>query len=169
MLFDPHSFVVRERLVPVSLPRSDERLAGLVVALVLLGCVAVLLAVLQPYALLFVLPSLYAWLWLPLRARMWARVGLLATGLVAPLVGLSLLARQVGLGLVDTVLYVAGMITIGYISWVSVALGLAWLAAAGQLTALVAGRYSPYAGGAEPPPGGRLRTALGSILRASPR
>jgi hypothetical protein len=161
--------VGRRRLVAARRPTPEERLAGYAVSLGWLAVVSIVIGLVKPYALVFVLPSLYAWLWLPLRARMWARVGLLATGLVAPLVGLSLLARQVGLGLVDTVLYVAGLITIGYISWVSVALGLAWLAAAGQLTALVAGRYSPYAGGAEPPPGGRLRTALGSILRASPR
>ena len=66
----------------------DERLAGLVVALAVLGAVAVGLAVFQPYALVFVLPSLYAWLWLPLEGRFTARV-ILLLGFAGPVFGSS--------------------------------------------------------------------------------
>ena len=64
----------------------------------------------------------------------------------------------------DTVLYVLGLATVGYISLGSVLLALAWAAAAGQLGALAFGRYAPYAGGAEPPPAGLVRTAIGSLF-----
>ena len=40
----------------------------------------------------FVLPSLYAWVWLPLRQRFWSRIGVYLAGLLGPVVGL-LLAR----------------------------------------------------------------------------
>ena len=46
----------------------------------------------------------------------------------------------------------------------SVLLALAWAAAAGQLGALAFGRYAPYAGGAEPPPAGLVRNAIGSLF-----
>ncbi len=76
--------VVRRRLAPTSPPASDERLVGLIVALTTLVVVAVGLAVLQPYALVFVLTSLYAWLWLPLESRLTTRVAFFVAGLVGP-------------------------------------------------------------------------------------
>jgi hypothetical protein len=156
--------VVRRRLAYSIRATAEERLAGYSVALAWLAVVAFVIGVVKPYALVFVLPSLYAWLWLPLRTRVWARTALFATGLVGPVAGLVILSSQLGLGLVDTVLYVLGLATVGYISVGSVVLALAWAAAAGQLGALAFGRYAPYAGGAEPPPAGLVRTALGSVL-----
>jgi Peptidase family M28 len=159
--------VVRRRLAYSERTTAEERLAGYSVALAWLAVVAFVIGVVKPYALAFVLPSLYAWLWLPLRTRVWARAALFAAGLAGPLAGLVILSSQLDLGLVDTALYVLGLATVGYISVGSVLLALAWAAAAGQLGALAFGRYAPYAGGAEPPPAGLVRTALGSLLLRS--
>ena len=154
----------RRRLVFRGRATAEERLAGYAIALAWLAIVAVVIGVVKPYALVFVLPSLYAWLWLPLRSRIWARAVLFAAGLLGPVVGLILLGSQLGLGLVETVLYLMGLASVGYVSWTSVLLALAWATAAGQLGALAFGRYAPYAGGAEPPPAGVLRSTLGSLV-----
>jgi len=155
--------VVRRPLVPRTPASPEERLAGFAVALALLGVVAVGLAFLQPYALVFVLPSLYAWLWLPLEGRRGWRVTLFAAGLAGPLLGLVLLGHELGLSLVDAALYVVSLITVGYLPVVSALLGLAWTAVAAQIGALALGRYAPYSGGAEPPPAGPFRRALARV------
>jgi hypothetical protein len=136
--------VLRRQLVPSTPAAPDERLAGFVVALVVLGAVAVGLAFLQPYALVFVLPSLYAWLWLPLEGRFPARAALFLAGLTGPVLGLALLGRELGLSPLDAVLYVLGLFTVGYLPLASALLGLAWAAAATQVGALTFGRYAPY-------------------------
>ena len=61
-------------------------LAGYAVALLALGAVAVATALISPYGLLFVVPSLYAWLWLPQVERRsgWARDVLYGIGLAGP-------------------------------------------------------------------------------------
>jgi hypothetical protein len=155
--------VMRRQLVPVTPPAPDERLAGFVVALAVLGGVAVGLAVFQPYALVFVLPSLYAWLWLPLEGRFAARVALLLVGLAGPVFALVALGRELGLSVPDAVLYVVGLFTVGYLPLGSALLGLTWAAAATQIMALALGRYAPYAGGAETPPAGPLRRSLARL------
>jgi hypothetical protein len=155
--------VMRRQLVPVARPAPDERLAGFVVALALLGVVAVGLAVFRPYALVFVLPSLYAWLWLPLEGRLAARVALLLAGLAGPVFGLVALERELGLSIVDAALYVVGLFTVGYLPLGAALLGLAWAAAATQIAALALGRYAPYAGGIEAPPAGLLRRSVARL------
>ncbi len=152
--------VARRRLAPSAPPAPDERLAGLIVALMTLGIVAVGLALLQPYALVFVLTSLYAWLCLPLETRLAARTAIFGVGLVGPLAAVLLLARQLDISVVDAALYVVGLFTVGYLPLVSAVLGVAWAAAATQVGALALGRYGPYAGGAEPPPPGPIRRTL---------
>ncbi len=155
--------VIRRPIVPVATAAPEERLAGFVVALALLGLVAVGLAVFQPYALVFVLPSLYAWLWLPLEARFAVRVGLLVAGLLGPVVGLVLLGRELGLSVLDAALYVVGLFTVGYLPLGAALLGVAWVAAATQIVALALGRYAPYAGGVERPPAGRVRRSFARL------
>jgi Peptidase family M28 len=157
----------RRRLAAVVRPSPEERLAGYTAALSLLALVSILIALVKPFALVFVLSSLYAWLWLPLGTRIWPRMAIYLAGLLGPAVGLLLLARELGLGLLDTVLYVVGLTTVGYVSLTSVVLTLIWMTAAAQLAALAFGRYAPYAGGAEPPPPGLIRQALSA--RARPR
>ena len=152
--------VTRRRLVPRRRTTPEERLAGYAIALAWLAVLAVVIGLVKPYALVFVLPSLYAWIWLPLRTRAWARVTLFGVGLLGPLLGLAIMASEVGLSLAHTSLYLAGLSTIGYISWTSVLFALAWVAGAVQLGALALGRYAPYADGAEPPPPGGVKSAI---------
>ena len=155
--------LARRRLVYSKRTTPVERLAGYAIALAWLAIVAIVIGLVKPYALVFVLPSLYAWLWLPLRTQLWARAGLFAAGLLGPVLGLVILASQLGLGLAETGLYLLGLGSVGYISWSSVLLALAWAAAGGQLAALAFGRYAPYAGGVEPPPPGIVRGLVGSL------
>jgi hypothetical protein len=159
--------LVRRRLALPGRTAPEERLAGYAVALAWLAVVAVVVGLVKPYALVFVLPSLYAWLWLPLRTRIWTRAALFVAGLLGPVLGLVILSSQLGLGLPDTALYLLGLATVGYIPIWSVLLALAWAAAAGQLGALAFGRYAPYAGGAEPPPAGVVRNAIEVLLPRS--
>jgi hypothetical protein len=161
--------VARRRLLPMARATPEERLAGYAVALSWLGWVALLIALTTPYALVFVLPSLYAWLWLPLRGAAWARVTLFATGLVGPLGALLVVAGQLGVSAPRAAFYVAGLATVGYVPLLSVLFILAWSAAAAQVAALAFGRYSPYAGGLEPPPAGLLRAAISRIAGRSRR
>jgi hypothetical protein len=148
------------RLAPTSPPTAGERLAGLAVALGAVGAVAIALALTKPYALVFVLPSLYAWLWLQLERRLWHRALLFVLGLAGPVVALFVLGHELGVSILGAALYAVGLATVGYLSLGSAHVFLVWAAAAAQVGALALGRYAPYAGGAEPPPPGPLRRAL---------
>jgi hypothetical protein len=151
--------VTRKRLAPTARPSPADRLAGLAVALALVCVVAIVLALAKPYALVFVLPSLYAWLWLPLEAHLVLRVGMFLLGLAGPLVGLVLLANELGVSWIAAALYAVGLVTVGYVSLGTAVVALVWAAAAAQIGALAFGRYGAYAGGADPPPPGAFRRA----------
>jgi hypothetical protein len=155
----------RRRLVAAAGVTPDERLAGYSVGLAWVGVVAVVLALTKPYALLFVLPSLYTWLWLPLRSRLWTRIVLYAAGFLGPIAGLAVLCLELRIGPLDGLLYVASLATVGYVSLGAVLVAVAWLATASQLGALALGRYAPYAGGVVPPPPGVVRGAVGRVAR----
>ena len=161
--------VGRRRLVPRHRPTAEARLAGFAVALALLGAVALVLAATRPYALCFCLPSLYAWLWMPLQGAPWKRLGLFLAGLAGPLLGLVVLAREIAIPLLEAPLYVIGLATVGYVPLGAVLLAAFWLAAAAQMAALAFGRYAPYADGVEPPPAGLLRQSIGRLLRVVAR
>lgn len=148
-----------------AVPSVGVRLSGHAVALTWLGVVAVSAAVVKPYALVFLLPSLYAWLWLPLQTRLAPAAGLYLVGLAGPALLLVALGVDLGLGPVDTLVYLAGLVTVGYVSIPAVLLAVAWLASASQLAALAFGRYAAYAGGVEPPPPGLVRGSVGAIAR----
>jgi len=118
------------------------------------------------FALIFLLPSLHAWLWLP-QVRYgpaWLRGAVLVAGLVGPALLLGSFAFRFDLGF-DAPWYVLELVAIGYVPLPSVAIGLAWLAAAGQLTAIAAGRYAPYPSARERPPRGPIRVLVGRMLR----
>lgn len=157
--------VHRRRIAPPFDTSPEERLAGHTAALVGLAAVAVVVALVQPYMLVFVLPSLYAWLLLPLAARPRARVSAFLAGLLAPAAALAVLADQLDLGPIDVLLYVLGLVTVGYVSSVTVVLWLAWAAVASQFGALAFGRYVPYLHGAEPASPGPVRGALRGLGR----
>ena len=99
-------------------------------------------ALISPYGLLFVVPSLYAWLWLPQvdRRSSWARDVLYGLGLTGPALAVVAIGTQLGLGL-DAPLYLVSLMTLGFIPWTTVLVLLAWAAIACQLGALAAGRY----------------------------
>ncbi len=158
-------FVARRRIAPPYAATPEERLAGYTTALATLAVVAFVVAIVTPYALLFVLPSLYAWIWLPVRTRFWPRAAIFLAGLVGPALGLVVLANEVGLGPAEAALFILGLVTVGYVSLTSALLCLAWGAVAGQLAALAFGRYVPYARGAEPPAPGPVRSGLGRVVR----
>jgi hypothetical protein len=159
----------RRRLVPASHPTAEDRLAGFAVALTWLAGVAFVVGLASPYALVFVLPSLYAWLWLPLQTALWTRIGLYVLGLAGPAGALLFLAHELDLSIPDTALYVMGLASLGYVSLFSVLLVLAWGASAAQLAALAFGRYAPYAGGLEPPPPGLVRNGVAELARRARR
>jgi hypothetical protein len=124
----------------------------------------------NPYALVFLLPALYAWLWLPQAAASpaWVRIALYVLGLTGPLLGLVSLARRTGLGL-DVVPYTLRLFTTGYASAIGVVLLLAAAAVAGQFAALAVGRYAPYPDARERPPRGPLRELVRRAVLARRR
>jgi hypothetical protein len=154
----------RRRLVPVRRSSPDERLAGLLVAVLLLCALSLGLVATRPYALVFVLPSLYAWPWIPTERPTWRGVALLLLGLLGPIVGMVALASDVGVTVARVPLYVAGLVTVGYVSVGSVLAAVVWLAVTAQVAAVALGRYAPYANGAEPPPPGAVRHAMARLV-----
>ena len=132
----------RRALVPVAPADADEVLAGYAVALLALGAVAVATAFVSPYGLVFVVPSLYAWLWLPQFEQRsgWLRDTLYGVGLAGPALAAVVIGTQLELGR-DTPLYLVSLMTLGFIPWTTILLLIAWAAVAAQLGALAAGRY----------------------------
>ena len=137
--------VARERLIPRRPTRPEETLAGHTVALLGLGLIALLVVATNPFSLVYLLPSLYAWLWLPQAhaSGQLARGALLVLGFAGPLMLLLSFSTRLGLGL-ETPWYLLSLVSVGYVPWIVVALAFAWLAVAAQLTALAVGRYAPY-------------------------
>jgi hypothetical protein len=145
--------------------RPEEELAGQTAALLVLGVVALLVVATNPFALIFVLPSLHAWLWLPQVRyhRLWVRAGVLSLGLVGPLLLLGSFAWRFDLG-TNAPWYLLRLIAVGYVPIPSLLIGLAWLAAAGQLAAVTAGRYAPYPSARERSPRGPIREVVRRLL-----
>jgi Peptidase family M28 len=137
--------VVRDRLLPRREVRIEEELAGHTAALLCLGAVSLLVVATNPFALIFVLPSLHAWLWLPnVRARPpWLRAGVVLAGFLGPALVLGSFAFRYGLGWHAPV-YLLELRALGYVPFSVVPITVAWLAGAAQLVALTTGRYAPY-------------------------
>ncbi|MGH3020030.1 MAG: M28 family peptidase [Gaiellaceae bacterium] len=137
--------VVRTRLAPTRSIARQEELGGHLAAMLVLALVALVVAAVNPYSLLFVLPSLHAWLWLPQvsdRGRL-AQVAVYAVGFVGPLVLLASFGLRYDMGL-DAVWYLTALVAVGYVPFPLVLAFLAWGAAAGQVGAVALGRYAPY-------------------------
>jgi hypothetical protein len=162
--------VARDRLLPRRPVHPEEELAGHTGALLALAVLALLVVATNPFALIFVLPSLHAWLWLPQvrRSRPWIRVLVLAAGFAGALLLVWSFAGRYGLGW-DTPWYIAWLFALGYAPAPAFVIGLGWAAAAGQLVALSAGRYAPYPSAAERPPRGPLREVVRQIVLAQRR
>jgi hypothetical protein len=153
--------VTRARLAPTRPVSATEDLAGTTAALLALGVVALLVVATNPFALIFLLPSLHAWLWLPhVRARpVWTRLAVLAAGFLGPLLLFASFAIRYHLGL-DTPWYLAELTAVGYVKLSAVVIAVGWLAAAGQMSALTVGRYAPYPDARERAPRGPIRETV---------
>lgn len=157
--------VARHRLVPRRRISPEEELAGHTAALLVLGLVGLLVVATNPFALIFVLPSLHAWLWLPQARghRPLVRGFVLLAGLAGPALLVGSLAVRFSLGF-DAPWYLAELLAIGYVPLPAFGISLAWAAAAGQLVALSSGRYAPYPGAGERPPRGPVRESVRRIV-----
>ena len=147
--------VARGRLAPATPPTAGERLTGLAVALGARSASSPSsLAVTKPYALVFVLPSLYAWLWLPLERRALApSVAVRPRSRRARRQRSSSSRHELGVSIAAAAVYTSsGSRPSATSRSARSLLLLVWAAAAAQVGALAFGRYAPYAGGAEPPP-----------------
>jgi hypothetical protein len=150
----------RDRLFPRRPVAGDEVLAGQVGALLALAVLSLLVVAMNPYSVLFLLPSLHAWIWLPqLRHRPPPlRALALVAGFGGPLLLVGSLALRLDLGL-DAPWYLAQLAAVGFIPFPALLVAAAWLAVAGQLASSVAGRYAPY-----PVAGERPRLGVGRRL-----
>ena len=126
----------------------DELLAGETVALLALGVVALLILATNPFALIFILPAVHAWLWLPQvrNGHASARVVVFVIGLAGPIVLLASFASRYGLGF-DAPWYLVELAAVGYVPVAVVAIALGWTACGAQLAAVSAGRYAPVSAG----------------------
>jgi hypothetical protein len=137
---------VRTHLVPRVRATPEQELAAYAVAFVALLLVCALTALVSPYGLVFVLPSLYAWLWLPQLRRSpgWVTDVVFGLGLIGPVLSLVVLAEQLDLG-IRTPVYAASLATTGVIPWASTLAFAAWGTIGTLVAAIAAGRYAPVA------------------------
>ncbi|MGZ4395252.1 MAG: M28 family peptidase [Gaiellaceae bacterium] len=162
--------VVRVRLAPRRRARPEEELAGHTGALLGLGVVALLAVATNPFTLIFLLPSLHAWLWIPQArsSKLAARLGVLAIGLIGPALLLGWFGLHYGLGL-DAPWYLTELLVVGFVSRATALIALGWLAVAWQLSALATGRYAPYPSVSERPPRGPIRETIRRVVLSSRR
>ena len=162
--------VARDRLLPRRDVDVEETLAGHTAALLCLGAVALLVVATNPFALVFLLPSLHAWLWLPnVRARSpWLRTCVVLVGFLGPALVLGSFAFRYHLGW-HAPWYVLELRALGYVPFAVVPITVAWLAGSAQLVALTAGRYAPYPDQHERPRLGPARRVLKRAVLASRR
>jgi hypothetical protein len=169
ILFAAVSFVgwlfARQRLVPRRRVEAEEQLAGETAALIGLAIVALLVLATNPYALVFFVPALHAWLWLP-QVRLGRRalsVLLLVAGLVGPALIVLSLGIRFGLGF-DAPWYLLELVSLGYVHVPAVAITLAGAACAAQLFAVTAHRYAPYPDRDERPRLGPFRSFVRTLV-----
>jgi Peptidase family M28 len=146
--------IVRPRLTPMRSIAPQEELGGHLAAMLVLSVVALVVAAVNPYSLLFLLPSLHAWLWLPqVRDRGRAvQAAVYALGFLGPLVLFASFATRFDMGL-DAIWYLLALTAVGYVPVPLVLAFLFWGAAAGQVGAVALGTYAPYPDVAERTPG----------------
>lgn len=162
--------VARPRLVPHRSVTRPEELGGHLAAMLALGIVALVVAAQNPFALIFVLPSLHAWLWLPHASARGRPVALAvyAVGFLGPLILLGSFALRFHMGL-DAAWYVLALASVGYVPTPLVVAFLAWGGVATQTGALALGRYAPYPAAHERPRRGPIRESIRQIVLATRR
>jgi len=157
--------VARPQLTPRRSVTRPEELGGHLAAMLGLGIVALVVAAQNPFALLFVLPSLHAWLWLPHasdRGRP-AALFVYALGFIGPALLLGSFALRFHLGF-DAMWYLLALTSIGYVPVALVLSLLVWTAAAAQVGAVATGRYAPYPEAHERPKRGLIREGIRQVI-----
>jgi hypothetical protein len=157
--------VARPQLVPRRSVTRPEELGGHLAAMLGLGIVALVVAAQNPFALLFVLPSVHAWLWLPHASERGrpAALAVYTLGFIGPLILLASFAIRFQLGF-DAFWYVLALTSIGYVPVPFVLAFLAWAAVASQTGALAVGRYAPYPAAHERPKRGPIRESIRQVI-----
>jgi hypothetical protein len=160
--------VARDRLQPRRAVTREEELAGHCAALLGLAIAALLVVSMNAFALVFLLPSLHAWLWLPqLTDRpLVARVATWLAGFAGPALLVWEFADRFGLGL-DAPWYLLQLVAVGWVQLPVLPLFVVWAAAAAQLGALSAGRYAPYPRVADRPRLGPIRRTIRRTVLSS--
>jgi hypothetical protein len=136
-------------------------LAGHAAAMIALCVAALATAFVNPFALIFVLPSLHAWLWLPqLRDRpAGLQLALYLVGFVGPAFFIFSLISRFGLG-ADSLWYALTLVSTRTIGIPNVLLLAVWCACAMQIGAVLLRRYAPY-----PPQPKRRFPSLAALTR----
>jgi hypothetical protein len=137
----------RARLIPRARALPEEELAAYAVAFVALLVIAAGTVLVSAYSLVFVVPSMYAWLLLAQlrRAPGWVTDAAYGVGLVGPVLALVVLAESLDLGL-RAPLYAASLLTTGVVPWGATLALAGWAAVASFVGAIAAGRYAPPSG-----------------------
>jgi hypothetical protein len=146
--------IVRPRLTPTRSITRQEELGGHLAAMLVLAVIALVVTAVNPYTLIFLLPSLHAWLWLPQVADRGRAVqaGVYLLGFAGPLLLLASFAVRFGMGL-DAIWYLIALTAVGYVPVPLVVAFLAWGAAAEQVGAVALRTYAPYPDADERTPG----------------
>jgi hypothetical protein len=162
--------VTRPRLIPMGPVSRTDELGGHLAAMLALGLVALVVAAQNPFALIFILPSLHAWLWLPHASERGrpAALGVFAIGFVGPLLLLGSFAFRYGFGF-DAIWYLTALTSVGYVPIILVIAFLGWGAAAAQVGTVAAGRYAPYPAADEHPRRGPIRESIRQVVLLSRR
>jgi len=157
--------VTRPQLIPHRSITRPEELGGHLAAMLVLGIVALVVAAQNPFALLFVLPSVHAWLWLPHASERGrpAALAVYTLGFAGPLVLLASFAFRFHMGF-DALWYVLALTSVGYVPVPLVFAFLAWGAVAAQAGALATGRYAPYPASHERPRRGPVRESIRQVI-----
>jgi hypothetical protein len=157
--------VSRAQIAPRRSVTRPEELGGHLAAMLGLAVVALVVAAQNPFALIFVLPSVHAWLWLPHASDRGhaAALAVYALGFVGPALLLGSFAFRFHMGL-DAFWYVLALTSVGYVP-VTLALSfLVWGAVAAQTGALAVGRYAPYPARHERPRRGPIRESIRQVI-----
>jgi hypothetical protein len=160
--------VARPQLTPRRSITRAEELGGHLAAMLGLGIVALVVAAQNPFALLLVLPSVHAWLWIPHASDRGRPVALAvyALGFAGPLFLLASFASRFDMG-VDALWYVLALTSVGYVPVPLVVAFLAWGAVAAQAGAVAVGRYAPYPAAHERPQRGPVRESIRQVVLLS--
>jgi hypothetical protein len=157
--------VSRDRLLPRGEVTREEEIAGHTVAMLVLAVIALLAVALNPFVLVFLLPAMHVWLWLPQvrRGGMFSSLATFAVGLLGPALLLASFAFRFHLGF-DAPWYLAQLAALGYVSFAALVITAFFAAAAAQVAALSAGRYSPYPDVRQRPPLGPGRRLVQRVV-----